>query len=68
MLAQSLPRKTPLTSFGDLFYAIYDEIQDMTLMETLSLLLELFISTVKKVFILSEEKVKELFVTLLFCK
>jgi len=47
-------------TFGELFYACYDEIQDMTLMEALSLLLELFKSTIKQVLVLSEEKVKEL--------
>ena len=47
-------------SFGELFYVCYDEIQGMTLMEELALLLELFKSTMKQVLVLSEEKVKEL--------
>ena len=60
MLAVVARRNTDPRTFGELFYACYDEIQDMTLMEALSLLLELFKSTMKQVLVLSEEKVKEL--------
>ena len=60
MLAVVARRNTDPRTFGELFYAIYDEIQDTTLMEALALLLELFKSTMKQVLVLSEEKVKEL--------
>jgi len=60
MLAVIARRNTDPRTFGELFYACYDEIQDMTLMEALALLLELFKSTMKRVLVLSEEKVKEL--------
>jgi len=60
MLFSSCSKKPDPRTFGELFYAIYDEIQDMTLMEALALLLELFKSTIKNVLVISEEKVKEL--------
>jgi hypothetical protein len=60
MLSVIARRNTDPQTFGELFYACYDEIQDMTLMEALALLLELFKSTMKRVLVLSEEKVKEL--------
>jgi len=47
-----------LQTFGELFYTCYDEIQDITLMQALTLLLELFKSTLKNVLVLSEEKSK----------
>jgi hypothetical protein len=59
MLAVIARRSTDPRTFGELFYACYDEIQDMTLMEALALLLELFKSTMKRILVLSEEKVKE---------
>ena len=62
MLAVIARRNADPRTFGELFYTIYDEIQDMTLMEALSLLLELFKSTMKQVLVLSEEKVKELLI------
>jgi len=62
MLAVVARRNADPRTFGELFYTIYDEIQDMTLMEALSLLLELFKSTMKQVLVLSEEKVKELLI------
>jgi hypothetical protein len=62
MLAVVARRNTDPRTFGELFYACYDEIQDITLMEALSLLLELFKSTMKQVLVLSEEKVKELLI------
>jgi hypothetical protein len=60
MLAVVARRNTDPRTFGELFFTMYDEIQDMTLMEELALLLELFKSTMKQVLVLSEEKVKEL--------
>ena len=60
MLAVVSRRTQDPRTFGELFYAYYDEIQDITLMEALTLLLELFKSTLKNVLVLSEEKVKEL--------
>jgi len=60
MLAVVARRNTDPRTFGELFYACYDEIQDMTLMEALALLLELLKSTMKQVLVLSEDKVKEL--------
>ena len=60
MLAVVARRNTDPRTFGELFYACYDEIQDITLMEALALLLELFTSSLKQVLVLSEEKIKEL--------
>jgi hypothetical protein len=60
MLAVVARRNADPRTFGELFFTMYDEIQDMTLMEALALLLELFKSTMKQVLVLSEEKVKEL--------
>jgi len=59
MLAVVARRNTDPRTFGELFYACYDEIQDMTLMEALALLLELFKSTMKQILVLSEDKAKE---------
>jgi hypothetical protein len=60
MLAVAARRNQDPRTIGELFYACYDEIQDITLMEALTLLLELLKSTIKQVLVLSEEKVKEL--------
>ena len=60
MLAVVARRNTDPRTFGELFYACYDEIQDITLMEALALLLELLKSTMKNFLVLSEDKVKEL--------
>jgi len=60
MLSVAARRNTDPRTIGELFYACYDEIQDITLMEALTLLLELLKSTIKQVLVLSEEKVKEL--------
>jgi hypothetical protein len=60
MLAVIARRNTDPRTFGELFYACYDEIQDITLMEALTLLLELLKTTIKQIFVLSEERVKEL--------
>jgi hypothetical protein len=54
MLVVVARRNTDPRTFGELFYACYDEIQDITLMEALSLLLELFKSTMKRILVLSE--------------
>jgi len=60
MLAVISRRNQDPRTFGELFYVCYDEIQDITLIDALTLLLELFTSTLKQVLVLSEEKVKEL--------
>jgi hypothetical protein len=60
MLAVIARRNTDPRTFGELFYACCDEIQDITLMEALTLLLELLKTTIKQIFVLSEERVKEL--------
>jgi len=60
LLAVVARRNTDPRTFGELFYACYDEIQDMTLMDALALLLELLKSTIKQALVLSEDKVKEL--------
>ncbi|MDK2897375.1 MAG: hypothetical protein PWP04_1495 [Candidatus Atribacteria bacterium] len=60
MLAVIARRNTDPRTFGELFYTCCDEIQDMTLMEALTLLLELLKTTIKQIFVLPEEKVKEL--------
>ena len=62
MLAVIARRNTDPRTFGELFYACYDEIQDITLMEALTLLLELLKTTIKQILVLSEEKVKELLI------
>ena len=62
MLAVVARRNADPRTFGELFYACYDEIQDMTLMEALSLLLDLLKSTMKNFLVLSEDKVKELLI------
>ena len=60
MLSVVSRRNQDPRTIGELFYACCDEIQDMTLMDTLALLLELLKSTMKQVLVLSEDKVKEL--------
>jgi len=60
MLSVVSRRNQDPRTIGGLFYACCDEIPDITLMEALTLLLELLKSTVKQVLLLSEEKVKEL--------
>jgi hypothetical protein len=63
MLAVVARRNADHRTFGEHFYTIFDEIQDMThMVVALSLLLELFKSTMKQVFVLSEEKIKELLI------
>ena len=62
MLAVVARRNADPRTFGELFYSIYDEIQDITLMEALALLLELLKSTMKNFLVLSEDKVKELLI------
>ncbi|NLJ05288.1 MAG: IS4 family transposase, partial [Exilispira sp.] len=62
MLAVVARRNADPRTFGELFYACYDEIQDITLMEALALLLELLKSTMKNFLVLSEDKVKELLI------
>jgi len=62
MLAVIARRNTDPRTFGELFYACYDEIQDITLMEALTLLLELLKTTIKQILVVSEEKVKELLI------
>jgi len=60
MLAVIVRRNANPRTFGELFYACFDEIQDMMLMEALALLLDLLKSTMKNFLVLSEDKVKEL--------
>jgi len=60
MLAVVSRRNQDMRTFGELFYACCYEFPDITLMEAITLLLELLKSTIKQVLILSEEKVKEL--------
>jgi uncharacterized protein with von Willebrand factor type A (vWA) domain len=63
MLAVVARRNADHRTFDEHFYTIFDEIQDMTQMVVaLSLLLELFKSTMREVFVLSEEKIKELLI------
>jgi hypothetical protein len=62
MLAVVARRNQDPRTIGELFYSIYDEIQDITLMEALALLLELLKSTMKNFLVLSEDKVKELLI------
>jgi len=62
MLAVVARRNADPRTFGELFYSIYDEIQDITLMEALALLLDLLKSTMKNFLVLSEDKVKELLI------
>lgn len=62
MLAVVARRNADPRTFGELFYACYDEIQDITLMKALSLLLDLLKSTMKNFLVLSEDKVKELLI------
>jgi hypothetical protein len=62
MLAVVARRNADPRTIGELFYSIYDEIQDITLMEALALLLELLKSTMKNFLVLSEDKVKELLI------
>jgi len=62
MLAVAARRNQDPRTIGELFYSIYDEIQDITLMEALALLLELLKSTMKNFLVLSEDKVKELLI------
>ena len=59
MLAVVARRNADPRTFGELFYTCYDEIHDMMHIKALSLLLELFKSTMKEVFVISEEKIKE---------
>jgi hypothetical protein len=62
MLVVVARRNADHRTFGKHFYTCYDEIQDMTLMEALALLIELFKSTMREVFVLSEEKIKVLLI------
>jgi hypothetical protein len=62
MLAVVARRNQDPRTIGELFYSIYDEIQGITLMEALALLLELLKSTMKNFLVLSEDKVKELLI------